>query len=188
MDWKRFLTDVSITLMSGENLLPEYRDSVTTQWLGYEGATASQISKREQELQITFPPSYKQFLQTSNGFRQVGSFIWDIMPVENITWLKDFDEDFYAMYVDDIKTESLSDEKHFVYGEEQDVVRFKAEYLCNSLVISAWGDAAILLLNPAVKFGDEWEAWMYATWYPGAVRYKSFEELMKGLYKSHQDY
>lgn len=30
-----------------------------------------------------------------------------------------------------------------------------------------------------VKFGEEWEAWVYANWFPGAKRYKSFRELIE---------
>ncbi|MEX6690181.1 hypothetical protein QTN47_21910 [Danxiaibacter flavus] len=59
--------------------------------------------------------------------------------------------------------------------------------MIKTLAISNWGDSAILLLNPEVKFGDEWEAWMFANWRPGADRYKSFEELMKEEYSSYLD-
>lgn len=186
MDWKTFLKDVSASLHDSGHLKEEYNNGDNgNSWLGYLGATETQIAQREDELQVTLPPSYKEFLLASNGFKQVSNFIWDILPVENITWLKDFDNDFYQGYAAEIKYDDVSDEDYFTYGPAQDTVHFRAEYLCNSLVISNWGDAAILLLNPAVKFGKEWEAWMYANWYPGAVRYKSFEALMQSIHAKY---
>jgi hypothetical protein len=48
------------------------------------------------------------------------------------------------------------------------------------LEISDTGDAAILLLNPEVVSDEgEWEAWFFASWLPGAGRFRSFEELMR---------
>ena len=76
-------------------------------------------------------------------------------------------------------------QEYTVYGDEQKLTDFRGDYLVNSLAISEWGDAAILLLNPKVKFGEEWEAWMFAVWHNGPVRYKSFEELMQGEYSSY---
>lgn len=47
-------------------------------------------------------------------------------------------------------------------------------------ILSDRGDAAILLLNPEVVFEDgEWEAWYFATWLPGAMRFRSFADLMR---------
>jgi hypothetical protein len=40
-------------------------------------------------------------------------------------------------------------------------------------------EVSVLLLNPEVVTPDgEWEAWYYASWRPGASRYRSFAELM----------
>lgn len=50
--------------------------------------------------------------------------------------------------------------------------------LAATLQISDEGDAAFLLLNPRVRCGDEWEAWFFAHWLPGAQRYPSFAALM----------
>ena len=45
-------------------------------------------------------------------------------------------------------------------------------------------DVRLLLLNPRVRFPDgEWEAWDYAAWYPGVVRYRSFWEMMETMYR-----
>ncbi|MER6977287.1 hypothetical protein [Streptomyces carpinensis] len=46
----------------------------------------------------------------------------------------------------------------------------------------------VYLLNPCVVTSDgEWEAWYLAHWLPGAVRYRSFWDLMNDEYKSFRD-
>ena len=43
-------------------------------------------------------------------------------------------------------------------------------------------DQRVLLINPAsVDQGGEWEAWDFASWYPGAYRYPSFANLVETL-------
>jgi hypothetical protein len=74
----------------------------------------------------------------------------------------------------------LSDEEYFVYGEEQDSVMFRTEYLQTALQISEEGDSAVYLLNPLVVTPEkEWEAWFFANWLPGATRYRSFRDMMQ---------
>ena len=75
-----------------------------------------------------------------------------------------------------------------MYGETQDSVRFRVEYLESALEISDIGDSAIFLLNPKVLTPDgEWEAWFFGNWLPGANRYRSFAELMEDEYHSFHE-
>ena len=73
----------------------------------------------------------------------------------------------------------------FVYGEMQDPPFFRSAYFEKCLAISGWGDASILLLNPEIKFGEEWEAWMFAPWNLGPNRYRSFQKLMEGEFEQY---
>ena len=51
------------------------------------------------------------------------------------------------------------------------------------LKISSDIDGYVYLLNPEVRSdNDEWEAWSFGAKYPGAVRYRNFEELMRAEY------
>lgn len=73
---------------------------------------------------------------------------------------------------------------YFSYGDDQDSVNLRPEYLRTALEISDYGDAAIYMLNPKVVFADgEWEAWMLASWLPGASRYRSFWELLEAAHR-----
>jgi len=184
MDWRDFLEKCSLTVTGSEDLIPEYK-SLPKNWLGYDPATPAQILQAEQKLNCKLPPSYIDFLLASNGFKQLSCFLWDFLPVGKIGWLSDIEPEFVEIvekYFGDIE---VSDEQYNDYSEDQISWAYKKEYLLNTLVVSAWGDAAIVLLNPLVKFGDEWEAWVYANWYPGARRFKSFEDLML---HEHQNY
>ncbi len=183
MDWKMFLNKVSTTLIESEDLNEEYKPT-NQNWLGFEPATEKEIIETEERLNITLPPSYKEFLRVSNGFKQLSCFVWNIFPVKSIKWLRDFDSHFVDVYKNAHETFNTTDEEYFIYGEEQETTNFRSKYLTNCLAISRWGDSSILLLNPEVKFGNEWEAWMFANWYPGAARYKSFEELMVEEYSA----
>ncbi len=60
----------------------------------------------------------------------------------------------------------------------QDPPYFRSAYFEKCFTISGWGDATILLLNPEVKLGKEWEAWTFALSKLGPTRYQSFEKLI----------
>lgn len=185
MNWKSYLTDISATLSQSEDLYQDFRNSKLN-WLGFDGASETEIHNHEKRLCTSLPPSYKEFLKVSNGFKQLNCFVWDILPIDKVDWLKTFDPALYELYATEFNDSfNVTDEEYFIYGEDQKTTDFRSEYLINSLAVSNWGDAAILLLNPHVKFGEEWEAWMFATWHLGPVRYKSFEELMQGEYSSY---
>ena len=63
-----------------------------------------------------------------------------------------------------------------------DPATMPSEELGGTLVISTTGDMRLLLLNPArIKPDGEWEAWDFASWYPGAYRYPSFSDLINAL-------
>jgi hypothetical protein len=187
MDWKKFLSDVSKTLLESGDLLDNFKTDGSSNWLGFQAVSEEDIQLYETRLKTKLPPSYKEFLRTTNGFKQLNCFVWDILPLQKIDWLKSFDRSFYELYACELNTFNATDEEYFIYGDDQKTTDFRSEYLIKSLAISNWGDASILLLNPEVKFGDEWEAWMFATWHLGPVRYRSFEQLMTEEYASYLD-
>ena len=187
MNWKEFLIDVSTTLFSNDDLLTEFREKRNSNWLGFDGVSEVELEFHEGRLNTKLPPSYREFLKASNGFLQLNSFVWNLLPIQDVQWLKQFDESFHNLYEKEFNNFNATDEEYFIYGNDQRTTDFRSEYLIKSLAISGWGDASIILLNPEVKFGDEWEAWMFAVWLLGPARYKSFEDLMKEEYSSYLD-
>jgi SMI1 / KNR4 family (SUKH-1) len=196
-DWKSLLTELSLKLieydkeMSGwvrsdgstiePKFTPELRESG---WLGYARATEEQIIKAETRLGIQFPPSYREFLEVSNGWMDGGWADLQLWSTEDVDWFSARNQDWIDSWVYEGQAiPSVPDNQYFVYGKEQDVVNLRTEYLQNALEISSdSGDGDIYLLIPEVVFDDgEWEAWHFGSKLPGAARYRSFYELMQGI-------
>ncbi|WP_405015819.1 SMI1/KNR4 family protein [Kitasatospora sp. NBC_00070] len=158
-------------------------------WLGGEGARAEEIAQLEKRLGVALPSSYRQFLQTSNGWLDTTSWIERLLPTREVGWARDLDPESFGPRVEAAETFEVSDELYYVYGEEQDSFLMRDEYLPHMLKISHTpGATDVYLLNPLVVTPDgEWEAWYHAHWLPGARRYRSFWDLMNDEYEIFHD-
>jgi len=189
-DWRPFLETWSRELIEAGAASDLPTEVVDSGWLGFPGATDEQLSLAEGRLGTELPPSYREFLAVSNGWRLTGNFIWRMWSTEEIDWFRVRNAEWVDAYVDPVSglgELSLTDEEYLVYGEMQDSVRFRVEYLESALEVSDIGDSAIFLLNPKVVTPDgEWEAWFFGNWLPGANRYRSFAALMEAEYQSFQ--
>ena len=186
-NWQQFLEEYSRDLLANRSIRGKVPESVlSSRWMGFDSARPEQLSKREQRIGADLPQSYKEFLAVSNGWRESGGFIYDVFPCENVEWFHENNQDWIDAYVEPSQGEPpLSMSEHCVYGDGQDPCRFRVEFLQSALLISDVGDSAVYLLNPEVKTrSGEWEAWFFANWNPGAVRYRSFLDLMQGERRS----
>lgn len=155
------------------------------------GAAEAQIAKSEARLGMRLPPSYRSFLEVSNGLALPGDMPV-FLPVEEIGWLRDLDPEAIRAWMEGVKAygtlEPVPDEEYFVYGERQNPSSLRHEYLQTALQVSdqEQADTAVYLLNPQViDEQGEWEAWSWAHWKAGADRYRSFWELMQAEYHSY---
>ena len=201
-NWYKFLGQWSQEfLATSKNLGHLPAEIIESDWLGYPGATEEQITQAEERLNVSLPPSYREFLKVSNGWRQTTPFIYRIWSIEEIEW---FIKRHHSWINSFIQTQMRSrhdyhqnghqlnghvpripDSEYFLYGEEQDCSKIRPEYLSTALEISDKGESAIYLLNPKIQTGDgEWEAWFFGNWLPGADRYPSFQEMMQAEYKN----
>ena len=153
------------------------KEAVVSKWLGYPPATLQDIQAKEKQLGTTLPPSYKEFLLTSNGFRQVSVFLYNLFPIDKVDWTTNTEPQWWFDIIDQNDLE-VSDEEYFVYGHNQRSELARDEYQKHSLKICDCRDGMCVFLNPIVKHGDEWEVLEYATWYPGTRRYRSFKEYL----------
>ena len=134
-------------------------------WVGYASATEEQIATLEVRIGTRLPPSYRQFLAVSNGWRDSGAFIYKLWSTEDVDWFRVRNKEWI-----DISNSSGTDERDPEH-ESRDMK--------TALEISDIGDSAILLLNPQVISPEgEWEAWFFSSWSFPASRYPSFWELM----------
>ena len=144
-------------------------------------ASEAQVAAAEKRLGIVLPPSFRSFLLTSNGLRIGIHEIGRIWRVEELKWFRAGHRDWIRAYTQSLARgteDDISDAEYFGYGGGSEF--FRRSHLKESLQISDVGDAAVYLLNPQVISKDgEWEAWFFANWLPGALRYRSFAAMME---------
>ena len=178
-EWKAFLTEYNRELLSYEEVVEALpRELIKAGWVGYAGASEDEIVATEKRLATRLPHSYRAFLKVSNGWRFPSVSIFDLLPAAKVAWFREQNQDWIDAYVGpSAALHPISDKEYFVYGAKQDCVKFRTEYLQTALQVSDVGDSAVVLLNPKVVSPQgEWEAWFFANWLPGAVRYRSFAE------------
>jgi len=186
-DWQSFLEQFSQNLLDDEIIRAQQsQETLNSRWLGFPGASLEDIKIAEKRLGVDLPPSYRKFLQTSNGWRNAGAFIHRIWSTNEIAWFRERNQEWINAYAAPAyNLPTVSDQDYFVYREDQDPTTLRVEYLQTALEISDIGDSGIYLLNPEVVTKEgEWEAWFFANWLPGATRYRSFQELMKEEYRN----
>ena len=176
--WKDLLTRWSAEIVGSGDYEDELTPEVTTSgWLGYRRASKGEIATAEARLGVTFPPSYREFLQVSNGWRMTTGFVRRLRPVNEVQWFAAEEQATIDAWKAGAGEHPVSDQEYSVYGDTA-VQPLRAEYLQTALAVSDYGDG-IYLLNPqTVTPEGEWEAWFFAPWIPGADRYRSFWELM----------
>jgi hypothetical protein len=150
--------------------------------LALSAASPQAIAALEQRLGRTLPPSYKSFLLTSDGFEELGVLWGPLLPVGGVNWFRNVEADWIRTWLETSTHPDLSVKEHLVYGDEQDSAVFRLAYLQTTLQIGDVSDGAVFLLNPEAQTADgEWEAWIFANWFPGARRYPTFGDLMESV-------
>jgi hypothetical protein len=202
-DWQGFLKNWSQDYLTYTQDVDHLdAEAVESEWLGFPGASEVQIAAVEARLSIRLPPSYREFLKVSNGWRQTTPFIYRILAVEEVEWfairhaewIESFNQKFGScqslMPLNNSSNgassgSSIADSEYFTYGQDQDCSKIRVEYLSACLSISEMGESSIYLLNPRiVTHHQEWEAWFFGDWLPGADRYPSFQSMMEAEYRN----
>ncbi|OLZ68866.1 hypothetical protein AV521_18840 [Streptomyces sp. IMTB 2501] len=155
---------------------------VRDRWLGFAPANEEEIAAAEARLGRTLPPSLREFLAVTNGWRDAGCFIYRLAGTAELEWLADSDRSYLIEIYDELTegdAESEDDE------EGADVIN-EAEVLRRSLLVSLDGDAADVFLDPGeVNERGEWTAYWLASWSGNGLEpFDSFYELMYDQYKS----
>ena len=181
--WRQFLEDWSHEILA----VPRYRNRLSPEvivsgWLGYPGATEGELEQLEHRLGLPLPPSYREFLSVTNGWRMTGAFIPRLWSCAEVDWFTSRHRETVDIWVQ--APIAVTDEEYFDYGTGDEGVEgsTRVEYLPFTVEISATEEngSAVYLLNPRVVTADgEWEAWFFADWNPGAVRYRSFWSMMR---------
>jgi hypothetical protein len=191
LNWQELLAQLNSQVLQEDDFRNEAFISAPQRavgWVGKAGATEAELMQVEQRLQCTLPPSYRSFLAVSNGFGPISPFIYNLSSAAEVNWLCTKEPELVEMWEANplpIDSPALADEHYLRYDDQQNAGILKPTHLRQCLMLSEWGDAGFLALNPAQQHEGEWEAWHFANWYPGAHRYRSFAELMQMSYQNY---
>jgi hypothetical protein len=131
-------------------------------WLGSPGASVEELARTETRLGTSLPPSYRAFLQASNGFLLPGLIVPRLRAAEEIGWLREEDPDAVDSWSEFAEPGSVeADLGHCLLVSDRELI-----------------GTAVYLLNPSRRHGDEWEAVHLAHWAPGAESFASFWDLL----------
>ncbi len=192
-DWQGLMDRWNQDLLSCPSIVATLSPAIVASgWLGYAPATGEEIWRAERRLKVSLPPSYRQFLETTNGWRTLGRWVGRLWSADEVDWYRVREQDTIDAWIEGERSQGgpdvVPDEEYYVYGPAQLPETMRSAYLSTALQVSEVGnDNGVYLLNPEVVTPDgEWEAWFFAPWLPGADRYRSFWDLMNaehGLFK-----
>ncbi|MEW2353814.1 SMI1/KNR4 family protein [Spirillospora sp. NPDC029432] len=168
MEWESWLRRWSeewIRATEPDRLDPEV---VRRRWLGFDPADEAAVAAAEERLGCGLPPSYRDFLLTTDGWRDAGMFVWRMRDTGNLAWLRDA-EPHWEIWVD---------------LDEDDPPPEDGDWFTRGLAISLEADAGVLFLDSGdVDEDGEWAAYSLFSWRAQPpTRYPSFRALMESLY------
>ena len=193
-NWSQFLVEISQLIttdesfVTGSNAVTITNEQRASKWLGKPGATEAELAQLEERLQQRLPPSCRSFLAASNGFGPISYFIYELSSTSEVDWLAVKDSFVVDLWEEDPMPDNapeLSDERYLRYDDNQIEGILRPGHMRQCLMISDWGDAGFLALNPVIQHKGEWEAWHFANWHPGATRYRSFADLLQASLESY---
>ncbi|MER7929188.1 SMI1/KNR4 family protein [Streptomyces sp. NPDC096057] len=155
-DWRSFLLK-----WSGEwaDSLPESEtrdadDEAARQarWLGFPPASEEWIAAMEERLGRQLPPSYREFLKVSDGWRNAGGFVWLLAGTGDARWHNN-ESGLADMYAEHLDEDS---------GPEE---RREADLWRRGLQLDVESDVTYVLMDPEdVDDDGEWAVYTWSSW------------------------
>ncbi|MCZ4119788.1 SMI1/KNR4 family protein [Streptomyces sp. H39-S7] len=178
-DWRAFLTRWSEEWADAqgdlEDLSPDDAEDRQRRWLGVDPAAEADIATMKARLGLEMPPSYKEFLRVSNGWRHAGGFVWMLAGTREAHWHED--------------ASGLGEDFDEFWGEEDNPqeVRAQVGLWSRALQLDVESDATYVLLDPEDVGPDgEWAVRVWASWRASdPERYPSFAAFMVAM---HQEF
>ncbi|MCN9241636.1 SMI1/KNR4 family protein [Streptomyces sp. RY43-2] len=175
-DWRPFLLKWSgewaDSLPDGETQGEDDEAARRARWLGFPPASEERIAAMEKRLGRRMPPSYREFLKVSDGWRNAGEFVWLLAGTEDARWHNDESQlaDVFEEYLD----EDAGPEER----REVDIWR-------RGLQLDVESDATYVLMDPEdVDDNGEWAVYTWASWRAAPPnRYANFLEFMRDMYR-----
>ncbi|MEU7040800.1 SMI1/KNR4 family protein [Streptomyces varsoviensis] len=181
-DWRRFLTRWSEEWADAQGdvaeLSPDDAAARESRWLGSAPADEADIAAMEARLGREMPPSYREFLRVSDGWRHAGGFVWKLAGTREAHWHEDamgLGKEFGDLWGRPVNVE---------VEEEADEDAARGGLWARGLQLDVASDATSVLLDPADVGPDgEWAARVWASWGPVPEGYPSFAAFMVAKYQ-----
>lgn len=141
-------------------------------WLGFPPASEELIAAMEERLGRRMPPSYREFLKVSDGWRHAGGFVSLLAGTTAAHWHDN--ESGLADMFEEYQDEDAGPEER----QEADIWR-------RGLQLDVASDITYVLLDPGdVGEDGEWAVYTWASWRAEAPeRYTSFYEFMRDMFR-----
>jgi hypothetical protein len=166
--------------------LTQADEVIESGWTGSDAVGEDELEDLERRLGRSLPPSYRSFLKTTNGYVGGGS----VPRMRTERAVKPFVDDERKWV--DIWLETAGERTPLTVAEHvatggQDVVKARWQLLADAVQVSDTYDGAVYVLCPTIVDDEgEWEAWLFATWLPGAARFSSWWDLVNAEYQAWQ--
>ncbi|WP_030786683.1 SMI1/KNR4 family protein [Streptomyces sp. NRRL S-920] len=145
-------------------------------WLGFAPATGAGIAALEERIGLRLPPSYRQFLGVTDGWRHAGGFVWRLAGTRE-AYRPDSETDLTELFLEHLREDASP-------AEFQEALVWT-----RGLQLDVESDAVSVALDP--EDVDEHGEWAVLTWAPWRAappeRHRSFWEFMQAAYREfHQ--
>ncbi|MFB9928390.1 SMI1/KNR4 family protein [Amycolatopsis halotolerans] len=168
MDWRPWLSRWSAEWVQSAKPADLDPQVLRDRWLGFAPASAEAVAGAEARLGRKLPPSYREFLLTTDGWRDAGPSVRRMRDTAALGWLRDLEPHWEEW-------EELSE------GEPNPS---EGNKFSRGLLISLEADVGILFLDPGdVDEAGEWAAYSLFSWLAEPpAKFASFAALMEDLY------
>ncbi|MEU1038466.1 SMI1/KNR4 family protein [Streptomyces sp. NPDC005907] len=175
-DWRPFLLEWSAewadSLPDDETRSTDDEAALRARWLGFPPASEERIVAMEERLGRRMPPSYREFLKVSDGWRHAGGFVWLLAGTADARWHRNESglADMYEEYLDEDA------------GPEE---RREADIWRRGLQLDVESDITHVLLDPEdVDEDGEWAVYTWASWRAAPPeRHANFHAFMRDMHR-----
>ncbi|MFC9843830.1 SMI1/KNR4 family protein [Streptomyces sp. NPDC060223] len=175
-NWRSFLLrwsgEWADSLPEGETGGQEGEAARQARWLGFPPASEERIAAMEERLGRRTPPSYREFLKVSDGWRHAGGFVSLLAGTKEAHWHNNESglADMFEEYLDEDA------------GPQE---RREADIWRRGLQLDVESDMTHVLLDPEdVDEDGEWAVYTWSSWRAAPPeRHANFLEFMRDMYR-----